>query len=427
MTTKGFRKAGNLPTLIAALVHFDVSFMVWVLLGALGAYVAEDLGLNGAQKGLMVALPPLGGAAFRLLLGPLADRVGIKRLGLITMSLTFVPLLWASVAGGTYVQILGIGFLLGIAGASFAVALPLASRWYPPEYQGLALGIAGAGNSGTVIAVLAAPRLAERYGWHAVFGLAAIPVAAAWLAFALLAKEPPRPANAPHTSGGVFGLLKDSDPRWLCAFYLVTFGGFVGLSGYLPIFYVDHFGVSKVVGAELTALGAISASLVRPFGGAVADRVGGTRVVLAVLLGAAGLATVLALDPVLPVTVGLLVAVMALLGLGNGAVFQLVGSRVASRVGAMTGLVGAAGGLGGFLLPFGFGVLTTVTGGFGVGFLVFAVIAFAAGLGARSRHRAWSFRPGELDLVGESLHDQSLDPEAPTPVAIAMALPGVER
>ena len=404
MSTKGFRKAGNLPTLIAALVHFDVSFMVWVLLGALGAYVAEDLGLNGAQKGLMVALPPLGGAAFRLILGPLADRFGIKKLGLITMTLTFIPLLWASVAGGTYVQILGIGFLLGIAGASFAVALPLASRWYPPEYQGLALGIAGAGNSGTVIAVLAAPRLAERYGWHAVFGLAAIPVALAWLTFALLAKEPPRPAPvAGGSTGGVFGLLKESDPRWQCLFYLVTFGGFVGLSGYLSIFYVDHFGVSKVVGAELTALGAVSASLVRPFGGAVADRISGTRVVRTVLFGVAALAGVLAFDPVLPVTVVLLVGVMALLGLGNGAVFQLVGSRVGRRVGAMTGLVGAAGGLGGFLLPFGFGVLTTATGGFGTGFLVFGLIALAAGFGARSRHRAWSFEPGEPDLVSEEL------------------------
>ncbi len=345
MSTKGFRKAGNFPTLIAALVHFDVSFMVWVLLGALGAYVAEDLGLSGAQKGLMVALPPLGGAVFRLILGPLADRVGIKRLGLVTMALTLLRLAWGALAAGTYPQILGIGFMLGIAGASFAVALPLASRWYPPEHQGLALGIAGAGNSGTVVAVLAAPRLAEHFGWHAVFGLMMIPVTLAWVVFATLAKEPPRPAVPAGAGprGGVFGLLREPDPRWLCVFYLVTFGGFVGLSGYLPLFFVDHFGVSKVDGASLAALGAVSASLVRPFGGAIADRIGGTRVVMSVLFGAALLAMGLAADPSLGVTVAMLVAIMAMLGVGNGAVFQLVGSRVGDRVGAMTGLVGAAG------------------------------------------------------------------------------------
>jgi NNP family nitrate/nitrite transporter-like MFS transporter len=159
--TRAFRSAGHLPSLSAALIHFDISFMVWVLLGALGAYVSSDLGLSPAQKGLMVAVPPLGGSAFRLIVGSLADRVGTKRTGLVTLALTLVPLTWGWLAGGTYGQVLGIGLLLGVAGASFAVALPLASRWYPPEHQGLALGIAGAGNSGTIIAALAAPRLAE--------------------------------------------------------------------------------------------------------------------------------------------------------------------------------------------------------------------------------------------------------------------------
>ena len=195
MHVSGFRSAGHPRSLVAALVHFDISFMTWVLLGALGAYVAADLDLSPAQKGLMVAVPPLGGAAFRLLIGAAAERFGIKRVGLITMALTLVPLAWATFAGGSYAQVLGIGLLLGIAGASFAVALPLVGYWYPPEYRGLALGIAGAGNSGTIIATLAAPRIAEHVGWHATFGLAAIPVCLAWAVFALLAKEPPRPAR----------------------------------------------------------------------------------------------------------------------------------------------------------------------------------------------------------------------------------------
>src|SRR5207237_4219118 len=139
------------------------------LLGAVGAFVASDLGLTPAQKGLMVAVPPLGGAAFRLVLGSLADRKGIKTTGMVSLALTAVPLLWGWLAAGTFAEVLGVGLLLGIAGASFAVALPMASRWYPPEQQGLALGIAGAGNSGTIVAALVAPRLATHLGWHAVF------------------------------------------------------------------------------------------------------------------------------------------------------------------------------------------------------------------------------------------------------------------
>lgn len=380
MTARGLRRAGHTPSLVAALLHLDVSFMVWVLLGALGAYVAKDLGLSPAQKGLMVAVPPLGGSVFRLLIGSVADRVGMKRTGLVSMGLTLVPLAWASLAGGSFWQVLGIGLLLGVAGASFAVALPLVGRWYPPEYQGLALGIAGAGNSGTIVATLAAPRLAEHVGWHAVFGLAAVPVALCWLAFALLAKEPPRPAS---TGSGRHSLamLDEPDARSLARFYLVTFGGFVGLAGYLPIFFVDRFGLSKVTAATFAGLCAASGSLARPLGGALADRVGGKRVLTGVFLCAAGLTGGLALLPVLPLTVVALVGILGLLGAGNGAVFQLVGRRYPDNLGAVTGLVGAAGGFGGFLLPFVLGSLTGATGTFTTGF---AVVAVVIGLAAAS-------------------------------------------
>jgi NNP family nitrate/nitrite transporter-like MFS transporter len=387
MHAKGFRNSGHLPSLAAALVHFDVSFMVWVLLGALGAYVASDLGLTPAQKGLMVAVPPLGGSAFRLVLGSLADRVGMKRTGLVSMGLTLVPLAWGWGAGGTYGQVLGIGLLLGIAGASFAVALPLASRWYPPQYQGLALGIAGAGNSGTIVAALAAPRLAEHVGWHGVFGLAAIPVAAAWLAFALLAKEPPRPVGG--QAGGILSLLDEADARWLCGFYMVTFGGFVGLSSYLPIFFVDRFGLAKVTAASYAALCAAAGSFLRPVGGALADRHGGTRVLGIVLGGVAAVALALSTLPPLGVTVALLFAALGALGIGNGAVFQLVPQRFPTRIGVMTGLVGAAGGVGGFLLPFGFGSLVGATGTFATGFVVFAVAVGVATGALVFRQRVW--------------------------------------
>jgi NNP family nitrate/nitrite transporter-like MFS transporter len=385
--TNGFRTSGHLPSLVAALTHFDVSFLVWVLLGALGAYVAEDLGLSPAQKGLMVAFPPLGGAGFRLIIGSMADRVGMKRTGLVSMGLTFVPLAWGALAAGTYLEVLAIGLLLGIAGASFAVALPLVSRWYPPEHQGLALGIAGAGNSGTIIAALAAPRLAEHVGWHGVFALAAIPVALAWLAFALLAKEPPAPARRP--TSGLLKLLDEADARWLCLFYMTTFGGFVGLAGYLPIYFTDRFDLPKVTAGGYAALCAVAGSLLRPVGGAVSDRVGGTRVLLGVLAVVAGAGVALASLPGLGPTVVLLFGTLGALGVGNGAVFQLVPQRFPDRVGQMTGLVGASGGIGGFLLPFALGGLVEVTGGFAVGFGGLALAAATAAGLVRWRQRVW--------------------------------------
>jgi NNP family nitrate/nitrite transporter-like MFS transporter len=383
---RGFRHAGHLPSLLAALVHFDVSFMVWVLLGALGAYVAADLGLSPAQKGLMVAVPPLGGSVFRLVLGAVADRAGVKRTGLVSMALALVPLLWGWLAAGTYAEVLGIGLLLGVAGASFAVALPLASRWYPPEHQGTALGIAGASNSGTIVSALAAPRLAEHVGWHAVFGLAAVPVVLAWVVFALLAEEPPRPRSR---AGGPLALLAERDARWLCAFYMVTFGGFVGLAGYLPIYFVDRFALPKVGAAGYAALCTAAGSFLRPVGGALADRLGGTRVLAGVLATVGALGAMLATQPPLPATVATLFVALGALGIGNGAVFQVVPQRYPERIGAMTGLVGAAGGLGGFALPFALGALAGATGGFGAGFAAFAVVAAATAAAVRWRQRAW--------------------------------------
>jgi MFS transporter, NNP family, nitrate/nitrite transporter len=396
MRTATFRSSGHGPTLVASLVHFDISFMVWVLLGALGAYVASDLGLTAAQKGLMVAVPPLGGSVFRLILGSLADRVGTKRTGVLSMGLVLIPLAWGWLAAGTFLQVLGVGLLLGIAGASFAVALPLVSRWYPPEHQGLALGIAGAGNSGTIIAALAAPRLAEHVGWHGVFGLAVIPVAVAWAVFTFFAKEPPKSLGHP---GGLTSLLKEPDALWLCAFYVVTFGGFVGLASYLPIFFVDRFGLTKVTAASLAALCAGAGSLLRPAGGFIADRFGGARVLMSVLIVIGALAVGLALLPPVGVTVALLFVTLGALGIGNGAVFQIVPQRYPTRIGAMTGLVGAAGGVGGFLLPFGFGSLVGSTGTFATGFVLFAVVAalVASAVAYRNRtwRREWAAQPAE--------------------------------
>ncbi|MGH9281494.1 MAG: MFS transporter, partial [Acidimicrobiales bacterium] len=237
---------------------------------------------------------------------------------------------------------------------------------------------------------------AEHVGWHGVFGLAAIPVSLAWLAFALLAKEPPRPAAT--GSRNPFSLLDEPDARWLCGFYLVTFGGFVGLASYLPIFFVDRFGLAKVTAAGFAALCAAAGSLIRPFGGLLSDRIGGTRVLGAALGTASILLFGAATQPGLAVTVVLLFAAMGAFGAGNGAVFQLVPLRVPARVGAMTGLVGAAGGLGGFLLPFALGSLRGSTGTFATGFTAVAVVVAMASICGRRREREWS-TSGRLEVA----------------------------
>ena len=176
MHPRSFFRSGHPPTLFSAFLYFDISFMVWVLIGALGIYIAKDFGLSAGMKGLLVAIPILGGSLFRVPMGILSDRIGPKKTGMIGQLVVLLPLLWGWRFGHDLPQVMVLGLLLGVAGASFAVALPLASRWYPPQHQGLAMGIAGAGNSGTVLASLFAPRLAEVVGWHGVFGFALIPV-----------------------------------------------------------------------------------------------------------------------------------------------------------------------------------------------------------------------------------------------------------
>ncbi len=372
-----FLKSGHLPTLFSSFLYFDVSFMIWVLLGALGNYVAGDLNLNPAQKGLMTAIPLLGGSILRLVFGHLTDRIGPKNTGCIGLTMTLLPLLGGWLWAGSIHKVYLVGLLLGVAGASFAVALPMASRWYPPEYQGLALGIAGAGNSGTVLATLFAPRLAEKLGWHAVFGLAIVPLLIAAAVFVLLSREAPGAVKQPKGTE-FLAVLAERDTYLFSLFYGVTFGGFVGLASFLSILLHDQYGVSKVTAGDLTSLCVIAGSFLRPIGGLLADKLGGIRM-LSVLYGAAALLALgVAQLPALWLAVTLLFLLMACLGIGNGSVFQLVPQRFGKRVGVATGILGAAGGLGGFLLPTLVGSLKQMTGSYASGLAVLAGLAVIA-------------------------------------------------
>ncbi len=266
--------------------------------------------------------------------------------------------------------------MLGVAGASFAAALPVASRWYPPQYQGLAMGIAGAGNSGTALATFFGPILAKSLGWHAVFGLALVPLTLTFVTFVAFAKDSPsQPAPKPLTDYGK--VLALSDTWWFCVLYSVTFGGFVGLASYLPTFFKDQYFTDDpvkggVYAGYFTTLCVIAGSFLRPVGGYLADRFGGIRLLLALYAVMAACMTGVAALPALPLAIGLLAVGMGALGMGNGAVFQLVPQRFQKEIGVMTGIVGAAGGVGGFFLPNLLGLLKKLTGSFGPGFLAFA-------------------------------------------------------
>lgn len=403
MSVKEFSRVGHWPTLFSAFLYFDVSFMVWVLLGALGVFIAQDFGLSASQKGFLVALPLLAGACLRLPMGIMADRFGLKRVGIIGLLLTTLPLLWGWLGGTSLPQVYVIGILLGVAGASFAVALPLASRWYPPEYQGLAMGIAGAGNSGTVIAALLAPRLADSFGWHSVFGLALVPILGALLVFVLFAQDSPtRPT--PQRLSSYLAVLKERDLWWFNLFYMTTFGGFVGLASFLAIFLHDEYGLSRIAAGNLTALCVCAGSFVRPIGGYLADRLGGMYLLMLLFWMVGLFMLIISQLPILPVAALFLCASMALLGMGNGAVFQLVPQRFRDQLGVATGLVGATGGLGGFLLPSLLGVCKDIFGSYGIGFLGFGLLALTAcGLlfSLQSEWRAsWASDNGMSTLVG---------------------------
>ena len=397
----GFWKAGHPPTLLAAFLYFDIAFMVWVMLGPLGVQIATTLGLTAAQKGLMVATPVLAGALLRIVMGILVDHLKPKMAGLIGQVIVIAGLAWAWLAGiHSYREILILGVLLGFAGAAFAVALPLASRWYPPQHQGTALGIAGAGNSGTVLAALLAPGLAVAYGWGNVFGLALIPLGLALLVYLIFAKDAPD-CPQPQSLTQYMNVFKDRDAWWFMFFYFCTFGGFVGLASSLTIYFNDQYGMTPVHAGYYTAACVLAGSLIRPLGGMLADRIGGIRTLL-VVYGLAGVMLIIVSFGANSAGIALMgfMLTMGTLGFGNGAVFQLVPQRFRKEIGVMTGLVGMAGGVGGFYLAASLGYIKGMTGSYQMGLLIFAGLCFVALLGLHTVKQRWRTTWGAAAISG---------------------------
>ncbi|HEV2609192.1 MAG TPA: nitrate/nitrite transporter [Noviherbaspirillum sp.] len=404
MQKTSFWKAGHTPTLLASFFYFDLSFMVWVILGPLAVQISTDIGLTPAQKGLMVATPLLAGALLRIVMGVLVDHLKPKKAGLIGQVVVIAGLTWAWLGQlASYQSLLFLGVLLGVAGAAFAVALPLASRWYPPEHQGTALGIAGAGNSGTAFAALFAPALAIAFGWQNVFGLCLIPLGIALLVYMVFAKDAPS-APPPKSLVEYLHVLKDKDAWWFMFFYSVTFGGFSGLASSLTIYFNSQYGLSPVTAGYFTAACVFAGSLVRPLGGRIADRIGGIKT-LSIMYVLAAVFLFIASFGLQSAAAAVVVFVFAMLalGTGNGAVFQLVPQRFRKEIGVMTGLVGMAGGIGGFYLASSLGYSKQLTGNYQLGLVLFASLAVAALLGLSAVKGRWRTTWGSAAMTSAKI------------------------
>jgi NNP family nitrate/nitrite transporter-like MFS transporter len=413
MNFREFKQAGHWPTLLSAFLYFDVSFMVWVMLGPLSLYITKDLGLPVGEKFTIVAIPILSGAVFRIVLGSMADHLGPKLTGILAQLLVILGLAYVFVFGlHSKLEVELLGLLLGIAGASFAVALPQASRWYPPKFQGVVMGIAGAGNMGVVLDSMIVPWLAEHFGWQAVFGFLLIPLGLVLVIYAVLVKDAPD-RRAPVTLANYAAVMKDADTWWFMFFYSITFGGFVGLGNALPLYFTNWYHVSGIAAGMMVAIVVFAGSMFRPVGGYLADRVGGIRALqfLFVVVSLSYLAiSFMPEGPAAPHQAGdakvagwglfelpliawaavavFFVGTMAL-GMGNGAVFQLVPLRFRKEIGVITGLVGCAGGVGGFFLAKTLGLSWEMQRGFALGFSVFAGLPLLGLLGLVMVKKRW--------------------------------------
>jgi MFS transporter, NNP family, nitrate/nitrite transporter len=396
MKISDLKKSGHWPTLLTAFLYFDFSFMAWTLLGPLGAQIGEALQLSSEQKGLMVAVPILSGAILRIVLGLAVDRFGAKNTGIAGQLIVIAALLVAWLVGlPNYTATLLMGTVLGFAGASFAVALPQAGRWYPPNMQGIVMGLAGAGNIGTVIDALFGPRLAAAYGWRAVFGLALIPAVLVLLVYIIFSRE----ANVVVKRKKLihyFTLLKEKDAHWFCFYYTISFGGFVGLASSYVLYFKDEFGLTAIRAGDLAAICTAAGALLRPVGGAIADRVGGIRALYRFYAIAGAALVAAAFGHNLWFNLSMLFIASAALGMANGSVFQLLPQRFGRELGVMTGLVGAGGGVGGFYLASSLGFSKGATGSYFTGFAIFAALCFVAIIGLGLVKTRWRTTWGAL-------------------------------
>ena len=372
-------KSGHWPSLVGAWLHLTVSFMVWLLVGAMSLPLAASLDLNDTEISWLVSLPLLGGAVLRVIAGWSADWFGARPTALAILLAEILILCWGWLGVASYgaVQIFAIG--LGVAGASFAVTLPIAGRAYPPTAQGLALGLAASGNIGTVLILFLAPRWAVTMDWHQICGIMACVVAATTIGFVVAV---PRTPPIPHSHSLAWWhhaaqVIRRRSAYWLCGLYAITFGGFVGLCSLLPLLLHDVYRVDAIQAGMVAALCGLIGSVIRPVGGYAADRHGGMRTLYYVLPVIAG-SVVAIVSPSHIMAITMMLVATAAMGVGNGVVFQLVAEWFPQEIGVASGVVGACGAVGGFLLPLVVGIVKGLSGSYELGFWLFAGLTVCA-------------------------------------------------
>ncbi|WP_273542094.1 nitrate/nitrite transporter [Microbacterium atlanticum] len=347
---------GRTKNLLLALLAFAITFWAWNLVAPLGVQYTAEMGLNPTQASLLIATPVLVGSLGRILTGAFTDRFGGRLMFTILTAASAVPVVLVALAGvwGSYALMLAFGFLLGIAGTTFAIGIPFVNAWYEPAKRGFATGLFGAGMGGTALSAFFTPRMVAWFGYvptHLIMAGALLVVA---LIVWLFMRDSPRwkPNTAPVAPK--LAAASKLAVTWQMAFlYAVTFGGFVAFSTYLPTYLKEVYGYDLADAGARTAGFAIAAVIARPIGGWLSDRIGPATVLSISLGGAAVMAVVIALKPPPELAAGTAFVLMALaLGLGTGAVFTWVAQRApAEKVGTVTGIVGAAGGLGGYFPP----------------------------------------------------------------------------
>nr|BBH86509.1 nitrite extrusion protein [Thermosporothrix sp. COM3] len=361
--------------LLMATLSFTITFAVWSLLSPLATQIQQEFHLSEMEVSIMLAVPVILGSLARIPMGLLTDRFGGRRVMTFLLLFTTVPLLGMTTSTGLWGFLLW-GFLLGVAGSSFAVGVPLVNSWFPPERQGLVIGIFGIGNVGSAISASLAPQISRLAGnWRPNFWAGAIIILVMALAFYLLVSDAPQTGAKKQSARQQLTLLKRKEVWLLSLFYFVTFGGLVAFGLYLPKLLIDNFGLDKIDAGNRTAIFVMAATFTRPLGGWLSDKVSARLLVRIVFTGLPVLALILAFQPTMPILTICFLLIALLLGIGNGAVFKLVPQQFPKEAGTVTGLVGAAGGLGGFFPPIVMGMIKTMTGAYTLGYIPLALLA----------------------------------------------------
>lgn len=366
---------GNTRVMILATVAFALCFSGWTLYAPLAVYFKVEFNLSSTAVGLLLAAPVLLGSIAKIPMGILTDKFGGRLVFTIMLLFGFLSLLLTSFAH-SYGSLLVCGLLYGLIGSSFAIGIPHVSEWYPKKKQGFALGVYGVGNAGTALSAFGAPFIAESLGWNKAFIFYAFPLLFMAFIYWFFTSDVPKSADAKvSTLSDKLKLFRSSRMAWVfCLFYFMFFGFFVCFSIWLPSYLCDFYNISPVKAGSFTSIFVFLSSFTRILGGYLGDRFNGRKIMVLLTV------TVLIIAVFLNLNVSLVTSLMVFyimgtcLGIGNGVVYKLVAEYFPKDTGAVGGLVGAAGGLGGFFLPIILGTIKDYTNNYSLGYIFVSLV-----------------------------------------------------